>query len=55
MVGRLECGATVPRLSTLDEGDRFPDLTLEGPDGSERLSERWAKGPLVVAFERHFG
>jgi peroxiredoxin len=39
----------------LQEGDRFPDLTLETSGGTVRLSERWAERPLIVAFMRHFG
>ena len=39
----------------LSTGDEFPDLTLEGPEGEVSLRERWEQGPLVVAFERHFG
>lgn len=42
-------------MDRLRVGDTFPDLTLESVDGTVRLSERWADGPLVVAFMRHFG
>ncbi len=42
-------------MSKLDEGDRFPDIKLEGAGESVALSERWQHGPLIVAFERHFG
>jgi len=28
---------------------------LSSREGAVRLSERWAEGPLVVAFMRHFG
>jgi len=42
-------------VSNLDQGDRFPDITLEGAEESVALSERWQDGPLIVAFERHFG
>jgi hypothetical protein len=42
-------------VSTLDVGDSFPDITLDGPEASVALRERWRDGPLVVAFERHFG
>jgi len=42
-------------MDPLRVGDAFPDLTLESVDGTVRLSERWAVGPLVVAFMRHFG
>lgn len=39
----------------LEEGDAFPELTFEGTDGPVELRERLEGGPLVVAFERHFG
>ena len=39
----------------LERGDRFPDLRLESTDGPVELSDRWSRGPLVVAFMRHFG
>ena len=39
----------------LKPGDQFPDLHLESRAGDVALSERWRKGPLVVAFMRHFG
>jgi peroxiredoxin len=39
----------------LKPGDKFPDLTVESREGEVVLSERWRKGPLVVAFMRHFG
>jgi peroxiredoxin len=42
-------------MDPLRVGDSFPDLALESVDGKVRLSERWAAGPLVVAFMRHFG
>jgi hypothetical protein len=42
----------VPKLSP---GDQFPDLALESKEGDVQLSERWKRGPLVVAFMRHFG
>lgn len=42
-------------MSKLDEGERFPEIILEGAEGPEALAERWQRGPLVVAFERHFG
>jgi peroxiredoxin len=42
-------------MDSLRVGDAFPDLTLESTEGSVRLSERWADGPLVVVFMRHFG
>jgi hypothetical protein len=40
---------------TLKPGDNFPELTVESREGDVALSERWRKGPLVVAFMRHFG
>ena len=42
----------VPQLKV---GDAFPDLRVESREGDVALSERWRKGPLVVAFMRHFG
>ena len=42
-------------MDPLRVGDPFPDLALESTDGTVTLSERWASGPLVVAFMRHFG
>jgi peroxiredoxin len=39
----------------LSIGDEFPDITLETAEGRVSLQERWEQGPLVVAFERHFG
>ena len=42
-------------MSKLDTGDTFPDITLETRDGQVQLSDRWRRGPLVVAFMRHFG
>jgi len=39
----------------LAPGDPFPDLHVESREGDVALSERWRKGPLVVAFMRHFG
>lgn len=42
-------------MDSLNVGDPFPDLPLESVDGPVRLSERWASGPLVVVFMRHFG
>ena len=41
--------------SKLSPGDEFPDVTVQGTDGLVTLSDRWREGPLVVAFERHFG
>ena len=42
-------------MARLTEGDAFPELTVESVDGSVALRERWRRGPLVVAFMRHFG
>jgi peroxiredoxin len=42
-------------MDSLRVGDPFPDLTLESMEGPVRLADRWADGPLVVAFMRHFG
>ena len=39
----------------LEQGDNFPDLTVQSREGDVALSERWRNGPLVVAFMRHFG
>jgi hypothetical protein len=39
----------------IEEGDAFPDITVESVDGPVALRERWERGPLVVAFMRHFG
>ena len=39
----------------LSVGDKFPELHVESREGDVALSERWRKGPLVVAFMRHFG
>jgi hypothetical protein len=39
----------------LSEGDAFPDITVESVDGPVELRDRWQRGPLVVAFMRHFG
>lgn len=39
----------------LVKGDLFPALTLESAGGTVEVCERWRKGPLVVAFMRHFG
>lgn len=41
---------------TIRQGERAPDVTLQGADGqSVRLSDLWREGPLVVAFLRHPG
>ncbi len=42
-------------MARLEQGDAFPELTLESTDGPVELRERWRRGPLVVAFMRHFG
>jgi peroxiredoxin len=42
-------------MPPLAEGDPFPRLTLESGAGSLALSDRWGRGPLVIAFMRHFG
>jgi hypothetical protein len=39
----------------LKEGDQFPELQVESREGDVVLAERWRKGPLIVAFMRHFG
>jgi hypothetical protein len=39
----------------LKEGDEFPELRVESREGDVALAERWRKGPLIVAFMRHFG
>ena len=39
----------------LKKGDSFPDLHVESREDDVVLSDRWRKGPLVVAFMRHFG
>jgi hypothetical protein len=42
-------------VARLTPGDPFPELVLESKDGPVKLHERFANGPLVVAFMRHFG
>jgi hypothetical protein len=42
-------------MARLSVGDPFPELTVESMDGPVDLRERWRRGPLVVAFMRHFG
>ncbi len=42
-------------MARLERGDRFPEVALESVDGPVELRERWRRGPLVVAFMRHFG
>jgi hypothetical protein len=39
----------------LTVGDAFPAVTLQSVDGPVDVSERWRDGPLILAFERHFG
>ena len=42
-------------MAKLGKGDAFPDITLETRNGQVQLADRWRRGPLVVAFMRHFG
>jgi hypothetical protein len=42
-------------MAKLSVGDRFPDLHVEAREGDVALEDRWSRGPLVVAFLRHFG
>jgi len=42
-------------MARLETGDEFPTLTLGFTEGPVDLRERWRRGPLVVAFMRHFG
>jgi hypothetical protein len=42
-------------MAPLDTGDEFPELTVDSTNGPVELRERWRRGPLVVAFMRHFG
>ncbi len=62
--GLSELSARVKRLSKqlevlptpqLDQGDPFPEFTLESPNGPIELRERWRDRPLAVAFLRHMG
>ena len=41
--------------SRLEVGDAFPEISVDSVDGPVELCERWQRGPLVVAFMRHFG
>jgi hypothetical protein len=41
--------------SMLTTGDSFPEIHLESREGDVALKDRWQRGPLVVAFMRHFG
>ena len=36
-------------------GGQFPELHVESREGDVALEKRWRRGPLVVAFMRHFG
>jgi hypothetical protein len=42
-------------MAQLEIGESFPALTVQSVDGPVELRERWRRGPLVVAFMRHFG
>jgi hypothetical protein len=42
-------------MARLSIGHPFPELAVESVDGPVDLRERWRRGPLVVAFMRHFG
>jgi hypothetical protein len=42
-------------MARLKEGDSFPRISVESVDGPVDLRTRWERGPLVVAFMRHFG
>jgi hypothetical protein len=42
-------------MARLSIGRPFPELAVESVDGPVDLRERWRRGPLVVAFMRHFG
>ena len=43
-------------MSPLHVGEKAPDLTIADHTGrSVRLSERWARRPLVLLFVRHLG
>lgn len=42
-------------MQGVGEGERFPDLSLEGVDGKIRLRDRWRQAPTIVTFMRHFG
>lgn len=62
--GLTELSARVKRLSKqleilptpqLDQGDPFPEFTLDSPNGPVELRERWRERPLAVAFLRHMG
>lgn len=42
-------------MAKLSVGDAFPELVVDSVDGPVELKSRWERGPLVVAFMRHFG
>jgi hypothetical protein len=42
-------------MARVEVGDPFPELAVDSVDGPVELRERWRRGPLVVAFMRHFG
>jgi hypothetical protein len=42
-------------MARLSVGDQFPEIVVDSVDGPVELRERWKRGPLVVAFMRHFG
>ncbi len=42
-------------MARLKEGDAFPEVVVDSVDCPVELCERWQRGPLVVAFMRHFG
>jgi hypothetical protein len=42
-------------VGQLSVDDAFPDVVVQSLEGAIELRDRWQKGPLVVAFMRHFG
>jgi hypothetical protein len=42
-------------MSQLAQGQRFPGLTVDSTEGPVEFRHLWRKGPLIVAFMRHFG
>ena len=42
-------------MAKLEQGHAFPELVVESVDGPVELKAHWERGPLVVAFMRHFG
>jgi hypothetical protein len=42
-------------MAQLKAGDSFPSISVDSVDGPVDLRTRWERGPLVVAFMRHFG